>query len=338
MSDTAHQSQDAEPASMSREWHYHPNLPVTYAPYWDWPPKPMKLLKWLWNTYLQFSDRAIYLALAFMVAFWLQPVGSDQTSFGFGWVTRVVLRNYLAVIAVAGGLHWWLYIRKGQGSRFKYDPRPILPRKNALYKFDYQLRDNIFYALAYGVPIMSGFEIGMRMAFANGWVAPLNFWDHPVYFVLLFPALAVWQSFHFYVIHRAIHWPPLYRHVHSIHHRNVNTTSWSGMSMHPLEQFLYIGAVLILLVVPAHPVHLMFLLYWLVLGAISSHAGYETLFVKNKERLDIGSFFHQLHHRYYECNYGNSEMPWDKWFGTYHDGSEDATRATRDRKRKMHAQ
>jgi len=29
-------------------------------------------------------------------------------------------------------------------------------------------------------------------------------------------------------------------------------------------------------------------------------------------------------------------MPWDKVFGTFHDGSEEATRRTRDRKREMH--
>jgi len=51
--------------------------------------------------------------------------------------------------------------------------------------------------------------------------------------------------------------------------------------------------------------------------------------------LALGTFYHQLHHRYYECNYGNQEMPWDRWFGTFHDGSDDATQATRTRKKTM---
>lgn len=43
-----------------------------------------------------------------------------------------------------------------------------------------------------------------------------------------------------------------------------------------------------------------------------------------KKRLSLGRFHHQLHHRHFECNYGNAEMPWDKWFKTFHDGSDNA--------------
>ena len=39
-------------------------------------------------------------------------------------------------------------------------------------------------------------------------------------------------------------------------------------------------------------------------------------------------YLHYLHHRYFECNYGagldGSTIPLDKWFGTLHDGSEEA--------------
>jgi sterol desaturase/sphingolipid hydroxylase (fatty acid hydroxylase superfamily) len=35
----------------------------------------------------------------------------------------------------------------------------------------------------------------------------------------------------------------------------------------------------------------------------------------------LGDFFHQLHHRFYDCNYGSFETPWDQWFDTYHDGT-----------------
>jgi sterol desaturase/sphingolipid hydroxylase (fatty acid hydroxylase superfamily) len=40
-----------------------------------------------------------------------------------------------------------------------------------------------------------------------------------------------------------------------------------------------------------------------------------------------------LHHRYFECNYGTAEMPWDRWFGSFHDGSEAATKRIRARKK-----
>ena len=68
-----------------------------------------------------------------------------------------------------------------------------------------------------------------------------------------------------------------------------------------------------------------------------THTGYGYLLIKDKRRLALGTFYHQLHHRYYECNYGNQEMPWDRWFFTFNDGTEEATRVTRERKKKMHA-
>ena len=42
-------------------------------------------------------------------------------------------------------------------------------------------------------------------------------------------------------------------------------------------------------------------------------------------KLPVGSFFHHLHHRYFNCNYGSPEIPFDKWFKTYNDGTEEAT-------------
>lgn len=50
-----------------------------------------------------------------------------------------------------------------------------------------------------------------------------------------------------------------------------------------------------------------------------------------------GGFFHQLQHRYSECNYGTIEMPWDRVFGSFHDGSDAATATTRACMKRMHA-
>ena len=30
-----------------------------------------------------------------------------------------------------------------------------------------------------------------------------------------------------------------------------------------------------------------------------------------------GDYFHNLHHRHFDCNYGASHVPMDYWFGTY---------------------
>ena len=54
------------------------------------------------------------------------------------------------------------------------------------------------------------------------------------------------------------------------------------------------------------------------------HVGFEAVIVNGKYNLAGASYFHQLHHRYFECNYGEPDMPFDHWFGTSHDGSDEA--------------
>jgi sterol desaturase/sphingolipid hydroxylase (fatty acid hydroxylase superfamily) len=76
---------------------------------------------------------------------------------------------------------------------------------------------------------------------------------------------------------------------------------------------------------PLNPVHMLFHAYWLTLATATSHCGYEALVVGNGKQT-IATFFHQLHHRYFTCNYGNVELPMDRWFGSFNDGTSDATR------------
>ena len=47
----------------------------------------------------------------------------------------------------------------------------------------------------------------------------------------------------------------------------------------------------------------------------------------------MGDYFHNLHHRYFEVNYGMLLLPLDKWFGTLHDGSQQAHEQMKDRRR-----
>ena len=55
------------------------------------------------------------------------------------------------------------------------------------------------------------------------------------------------------------------------------------------------------------------------------HCGYEKIFVKKNEiKLNINIYFHYLHHRYFECNYGDPSVPWDKLFVSFFDGSKES--------------
>ena len=44
---------------------------------------------------------------------------------------------------------------------------------------------------------------------------------------------------------------------------------------------------------------------------------------------------HQLHHRYFDCNYGSYETPWDKVFNSFHDGTPEGDVHIRERRRNL---
>ena len=329
-----HDSREME--AMSREWNYHPDLPLSDPSIFRWPPDPGFLARWFARNWLTLSERVMMVIASVALWYWVYPPIEQAQEFAAGWIAQVWLVNAAIIFLTAGGLHWFFYMKKGQGKRLKFDHRDQA-KGNALWNFRNQVHDNMFWSMGSGVAQLTGFQVLVMWMMANGYAPVISFADNPVWFVLALILLPVWSAFHFYWVHRLLHVPVLYRHVHSLHHRNVNIGPWSGFSMHPVEHFLYLTTLLIHCVVPSHPIHLIFHVVYQGPGAAMTHTGYEDLLIRDKRRLALGTFYHQLHHRYYECNYGNQEMPWDRWFGTFHDGSADGTAETRARKKRMHA-
>ena len=318
------------------DWNYHPDLPLENPSVFRWPPEPGFLFRWFGRNWLMLSERVLLLVLAVILWLVAYPSLADCREFAVGWVAQVWAVNMVVMIATAGGLHWFFYVGKRQESRLKFDHRDLM-RSNRTFNFSDQVRDNMFWTLGSGVAFWTLFQVVTMWMMANG-IAPVSeFSAHPVWFVLALILLPIWSAFHFYWVHRLLHVPALYRRFHALHHRNVNIGPWSGLSMHPVEHALYLTTICIHWVVVSHPIHLIFHLLYQTVGAAMTHTGYEDLLIRDKRRLALGTFYHTLHHRYYECNYGNQEMPWDRWFGTFHDGTEAGTKATRDRKREMYA-
>ncbi len=319
------------------EWNWRPDGPVEVSPFFVWPPNPVKMARWLAKAWLDLSVYLLLLGTSTLTWFYLQPSLDWCRQFEFSWIAIMYGRNLALMIAVAGGLHLYFYAYKKQGKIRKYDHRDQAVN-NRTYSFRSQVWDNMFWSLASGVTVWTAYEALYMWAYANGYIPGLSLSENPVWFVLQFVLIPVFSAFHFYWAHRWLHWPPLYRLAHSLHHRNVNVGPWSGLSMHPIEHIIYMTAGLIHWVVASHPIHFLFHMHWLALGAATSHAGYEGVVAKDENRLALGDFYHQLHHRYFECNYGNREFPLDVWFGTYHDGSAEATVRIRERRRRMHGE
>ncbi|MGI9464483.1 MAG: sterol desaturase family protein [Aestuariivirgaceae bacterium] len=319
------------------EWNHHPQLPIETAPYFNWPPEPVRVLKWLGSLWLPVTERGMLVGISILTWFYLTPALERCQSFAPAWIAEIYARNFALMLLVAGGLHLYLYAFAKQGRRLKYDHRGQA-ENNRSFSFNNQVKDNMFWSLGSCVAVWTFYEVILMWGFANGYGFMIGWSDNPIWFAALFLLLPFWVSFSFYWIHVFLHWPPLYRLAHTVHHRNTSIGPWSGCSMHPIEHALWLSSVSINWVIASHPVHVIYYLQTQIITAITSHTGYEGLLIKDKNRLAMGEFFHQLHHRYHECNYGSAETHWDQLFGTFHDGSSQATEAFRERRRRIHAQ
>ena len=107
---------------------------------------------------------------------------------------------------------------------------------------------------------------------------------------------------------------------------NINTGPWSGLSMHPIEHFIYFSTCLIHLVIPSDLIHVVWHLMFTGLAPAAGHSGYNEIAYKKGGKLSLphASYFHYLHHKYFECNYGELLFPFDKWFGTFHNGTKES--------------
>lgn len=315
-------------------WNHVPDVPLQVSPFFAWPLRPRAMLAWLWNAWFLITERLIIVVIAFISMTFFQPPLEETQTLAVGWVAEMYVRNLVLMTLVAGGLHLYFYTFTQQGQRLKYDPRPLM-KNGKQFTLGGQIRDNMFWTLASGVTIWTAYEVLLLWAMANGYAPMITWASNPIWFIALFLLIPVWESFYFYWIHRFLHIPFFYKYVHALHHRNINVGPWSGLSMHPVEHMIFLGSVLIHFVVPANPVHVLFHLQYYALTAATTHTGFEGLLVKDKNRLKLGTFHHQMHHRYFECNYGSLELPWDKLFGSFHDGTAAANERIKDRRKRM---
>ena len=324
--------QTAPPAS-GAPWAWHPPLPLEGVPVFVWPPRPVAAVRYLVSLAFMGSVLVPFGVLAAISWLYLQPELERCAEIEAGWILQMYARNLALMLLVAGGLHLYFHTFRRQGAERKFDPRDLATDNPRFFARD-QVWDNMLWTCASGVTLWTIYEAGFMWAYAND-LLPfyLRASEHPVWFVVTLIMIPFWASLHFYFVHRLLHWKPLYRIAHALHHRNDNTGPWSGLSMHPVEHLLYLSSILIHVVIASHPIHILFHMQWNTLGAATSHTGFEALTFRGRPVLILGSFHHQLHHRYYDCNYGNPYMPWDRWLGTDHDGTPQAMADLRRRRR-----
>ena len=324
----------AESSEANQSLGWQPPSLLTAPPFFLWSPKPFKVAKyifrfpgylWPWN--------AFYSAIAVVSWLTLTPELPEMRTLATGWIAKIFLVNFMLLTVITSVQHLWLYARRSQGTEYKYNAR-WPSTKTPAFLFGDQALDNAIWTLISAVPIWTAYEVLLLWAQANG-IAPTVSWRvHPLYCTLILMAVPIIHEVHFYTIHRLIHSPALYRKVHSLHHKNINPGPWSGLAMHPVERLLYFSGVFLFFIFPATPLHVVYYVQRAALTPSKGHSGFGRIRIGGSKSFDNDHYMHYLHHKYFEVNFGGDGLvPIDKWLGTFHDGSEDALRTIRRRRK-----
>ena len=143
------------------------------------------------------------------------------------------------------------------------------------------------------------------------------------YFVFSVGVMIVVHDTYFYWTHRLLHWKPLFKQVHRVHHESLNPSPWSAFAFHPIEAAISFWILpLVVVLIPCHLAAVnLFLLYMTALN-VAGHLGYEVFWSGFTHHWLFGwhntSTHHNMHHSKVHCNYGLYFNVWDRLMGTNH--------------------
>jgi len=218
------------------------------------------------------------------------------TSIGF-------LAIYFGIGALAQGMTTGYFPRRGWGHGIS--ERKLVPGQRAA-----EVRSSLVSIALFG---------GYGVLTLFGWRA--GFWEvsaaRPLPVLAEVAFLVLWNELHFYVIHRLLHVPVLFRWIHREHHRAIRPTPWSTFAMHPIEALL-LGSVMVL-VMPFHAFSWLTLLVFPVVSLVLNnigHMNYDVAPGVSDWHPLAGSRRHEQHHRYVHGNYGFMLPLLDRLFKT----------------------
>ena len=149
---------------------------------------------------------------------------------------------------------------------------------------------------------------------------PFPSWTKMLWQIALFFVFE--DAFHYWA-HRAMHYGPLYKHIHKIHHEYVAPFGLAAEYAHPLE-VLILGLGTIggpfLLCAYTKDLHILTVYIWIVLRlfqAVDAHSGYDfPISLHNWIPFWAGADHHDYHHMAFLGCYSTSFRWWDHFLGT----------------------
>jgi Delta7-sterol 5-desaturase len=158
-----------------------------------------------------------------------------------------------------------------------------------------------------------------------------------IWYIAAYPLMFIVHDAWFYWTHRLMHYPPVFKIFHMVHHRSTNPSPWAAFAFHPTEAFVGAGIFpVLLLLMPLTPMHFVIFFLVMLVYNVYGHLGWE-LYPKWFSRHWLGrwvntSVNHNLHHQFFKGNYGLYFLWWDRWMGTIREDYESSFEEVKSRK------
>jgi sterol desaturase/sphingolipid hydroxylase (fatty acid hydroxylase superfamily) len=141
------------------------------------------------------------------------------------------------------------------------------------------------------------------------------------YFAASVVLMLVIHDTYFYWSHRLMHWRPIFRYAHRLHHGFHRPSPWGAFAFHPLETLIEAQVMFVIVfAIPTHPAAFMTFAFIMTFWSSMIHAERDLLpsWVRNSPlgRCVISASDHAFHHRKGGGNYGLYTSLWDALLGT----------------------
>jgi lathosterol oxidase len=209
------------------------------------------------------------------------------------------------------GLSYWYFFVWRKEHYFPGEEKPdFAEMKKAMRLAVWGVIGNAVFALPFHYAIFHGYGKVYYSVAERGW---------GYYAFSFFVFLAVTETC-IYWIHRWLHHPWLYKHLHLYHHEYRKPTPWVSMAFHPLDSFAQ--------AVPHYMCAMLFPVHFSIYAGFVTFVMLWTFFIHDRVswvRVGIVNYtaHHTLHHIYNKYNYGQFLTVWDRLGGSYRDPKTD---------------
>jgi len=204
----------------------------------------------------------------------------------------------------------WLHEKAQNPKKIKASPAKVSRTERRSTLFNVSLYGLVFFVL--GLFYQGGY---LRFYVVETWSL-----IEVMYLVLSFLLCVLLHDIYFYITHRFLHLPLVYRWVHHLHHNSTDTHVFSTFSFHPVEGLIQIGILpLLAFFVPLHLSVFFLFSAFMIFMSVYGHSGYEYRANKAKGLYIFNtSVHHHQHHSSFHYNFGIYLNLWDQLFKTNH--------------------